>query len=157
VHEGMLFISRELVASSVLPVYRIHAGASFKFIFLISRQAKRLGLCFLLGQAVRCGPYASGKQPGNGRVDLGVLDLGFHTKVARRRQGMVRCSLQHVNPVLAKYICGWIIGAKWSHTESACIPAAACPCSHATTHLVSEKTANNSWWTQSCCTNKWLH
>jgi hypothetical protein len=35
------------------------------------------------------------------RDDLGVLDLGFHNKVSATAYDRARCSLQHVNPVLA--------------------------------------------------------
>jgi hypothetical protein len=35
------------------------------------------------------------------RDDLGVLDLGFHEKVSAMAYDRARCSLQHVNPVVA--------------------------------------------------------
>jgi hypothetical protein len=41
-------------------------------------------------RAVQSAGHASGKQPSSGRVDHGVVDLGFHTKVSRRRQGTVQ-------------------------------------------------------------------
>jgi hypothetical protein len=57
-------------------------------------------------RAVQSAGHARGKQPSSGQVYHGVVDLGFRTKVSRQRQSMVRCSLQHVNAVLAKSICG---------------------------------------------------
>jgi hypothetical protein len=42
------------------------------------------------------------------RDDLGVLDLGFHNKVSATAYDRARCSLQHVNPVLAS---GWLMEA----------------------------------------------
>jgi hypothetical protein len=71
----------------------VRRGGVF-LLLLAARMPTSIGQCGVM-------PAAS-----SGRVDLGVVDLGFHTKVSRRRQGMVRFSFQHVNAALAKSICG---------------------------------------------------